>query len=58
MSNKIPYENLQILNSDFEDTMKIKFSEFISNGWYILGEEVNKFEKILQNIAVQNIVLV
>ena len=45
MSNKIPYENLQILNSDFEDTMKVKFSEFISNGWYILGEEVNKFEK-------------
>lgn len=42
--SKIPYENLQILNSDFEDALKIKFSEFLSNGWYILGEEVNKFE--------------
>ena len=42
---KIPYENLQILNSDFEDTFKIKFDQFLSKGWYILGNEVTEFEK-------------
>jgi dTDP-4-amino-4,6-dideoxygalactose transaminase len=41
---KIPYENLQFLNSGFEDAINIKFSQFLSKGWYILGDEVNRFE--------------
>lgn len=41
----IPYENLKILNQRFEDAFKTKFDEFISRGWYILGQEVQIFEK-------------
>lgn len=41
----IPYENLKILNSSFEQELKLKFSEFIDKGWYILGEELKVFEQ-------------
>jgi dTDP-4-amino-4,6-dideoxygalactose transaminase len=41
----IPYENLKLLNSPFESRMKTKFADFLEKGWYILGEEVNLFEK-------------
>ncbi|GAB3431484.1 DegT/DnrJ/EryC1/StrS family aminotransferase [Niabella aquatica] len=40
----IPYENLKVLNQSFEDSFRIKFNEFISRGWYILGQEVQIFE--------------
>ncbi|WP_353905521.1 aminotransferase class I/II-fold pyridoxal phosphate-dependent enzyme [Pedobacter sp.] len=41
----IPYESLKILNQPFEEKLKVKFSEFLNKGWYILGEEVAAFEK-------------
>jgi dTDP-4-amino-4,6-dideoxygalactose transaminase len=41
----IPYENLKLLNHQFEEKMKTKFSDFLQKGWYILGEELNLFEK-------------
>ena len=41
----IPYENLKILNTPFESALKNKFADFMEKGWYILGEEVQLFEK-------------
>lgn len=41
----IPYENLNLLNKEFEDAFKKKFSEFLDKGWYILGNEVKQFEE-------------
>lgn len=41
----IPYENLKKLNEPFEHLFTQKFSDFLSSGWYILGEEVSLFEK-------------
>lgn len=41
----IPYESLKILNRSFEEQLKSKFSAFLANGWYILGEEVRRFEE-------------
>lgn len=48
-TNKIiPYENLAKLNHEFEPLFEATFKKFLSKGWYILGEEVTKFE---QNFA-------
>lgn len=44
MNHTIPYENLKMLNSPFEDLFKRKFSDFLDKGWYVLGEEVAAFE--------------
>lgn len=41
----IPYENLKTLNKPFEAELKHKFEAFLEKGWYILGEEVSKFEE-------------
>ena len=41
----IEYENLKKVNERFFDKYKEKFDDFIKSGWYILGNEVNKFEK-------------
>ena len=40
----IPYENLKRLNAPFEDKFREKFETVISNGHYILGPELEKFE--------------
>lgn len=45
MSNNIKYESLQLVNKQFELEFKNKFNEFLDKGWYILGAEVEKFEK-------------
>lgn len=45
MSLTIPYENLKTLNKKFEVQLKQKFNEFLDKGWYILGNEVEQFEK-------------
>ncbi len=42
---EVAYENLQKLNSEFEDAFKEKLSRFLTKGWYILGNEVNEFER-------------
>lgn len=45
MSNRIVnYENLNLLNLEFEDLYKNQFQTFLKNGWYILGESVQNFE--------------
>lgn len=41
----IEYENLSVVNKEFEDEYKIFFKDFIDSGWYILGKSVEKFEK-------------
>jgi dTDP-4-amino-4,6-dideoxygalactose transaminase len=41
----IEYENLKKLNAPFFAEFKQSFSEFLDSGWYILGEQVNKFEQ-------------
>jgi dTDP-4-amino-4,6-dideoxygalactose transaminase len=41
----IPYENLKRLNAPFEDKFREKFNKVLSNGHYILGGELEAFEK-------------
>ena len=41
----ISYENLNILNKEFEPLFQEKFKEFLNKGWYILGNEVRVFEE-------------
>ncbi|MHB8209507.1 DegT/DnrJ/EryC1/StrS family aminotransferase [Mucilaginibacter sp.] len=41
----IPYENLKRLNAPFEDKFREKFNSVINNGHYILGPELEVFEK-------------
>ena len=41
----IYYENLAKLNQSFEPAFREKFQAFLSKGWYILGEEVSRFEQ-------------
>ncbi|WP_061224116.1 DegT/DnrJ/EryC1/StrS family aminotransferase [Leptospira weilii] len=40
----IEYENLRLVNERFFEEYKIKLSETIESGWYILGKEVSNFE--------------
>ncbi len=41
----IPYENLNILNKEFEPHFQEKFKAFLDKGWYVLGNEVKVFEE-------------
>lgn len=41
----IPYENLSLLHKDFDVRFQEKFQELTERGWYVLGEELNAFEK-------------
>ncbi|MGB9794820.1 DegT/DnrJ/EryC1/StrS family aminotransferase [Caldisericum exile] len=41
----IEYENLAKANKFFFDEFKSFFSEFLEKGWFILGENVKKFEE-------------
>jgi dTDP-4-amino-4,6-dideoxygalactose transaminase len=41
----IPYENLKRLNTPFEDKFREKFNSVINSGHYILGPELEAFEK-------------
>jgi dTDP-4-amino-4,6-dideoxygalactose transaminase len=43
--NMIYYENLAKLNKEFEPAFELAFKKFLSKGWYILGEEVKRFEQ-------------
>lgn len=42
---KIPYENLNRLNKEFEPQLESAFKDFIASGWYILGNGLKNFEK-------------
>ena len=41
----IPYENLKRLNTPFEEKFREKFDTILNNGHYILGPELEAFEK-------------
>ena len=41
----IPYENLNLLNKEFENEFRTKFDSFLKSGWYISGNEVKLFEE-------------
>jgi len=41
----IEYENLKNVNEKLFNKYKEKFNEFLHSGWYILGKEVENFEK-------------
>ncbi|HPW61517.1 MAG TPA: DegT/DnrJ/EryC1/StrS family aminotransferase, partial [Cyclobacteriaceae bacterium] len=40
----IEYENLQKLNAPFKEAYVEQFKKVNESGWYILGNEVRKFE--------------
>ena len=40
----IEYENLQKVNKKLFDRYKESFEDFLKSGWYILGENVSRFE--------------
>ncbi|MFA6143775.1 MAG: DegT/DnrJ/EryC1/StrS family aminotransferase [Sulfuricurvum sp.] len=40
----IEYENLQKVNAKLFDKYKESFDKFIKSGWYVLGDNVSKFE--------------
>ena len=40
----------------FQEEFENKATEVLRSGWYILGKEVEAFEKSLQNIREQSIV--
>lgn len=48
---QIPYENLNLLNKEFETKFQEKFKTFLENGWYILGNEVNDFEEAFEKLC-------
>lgn len=41
----IPYDNLGKVNAGFHVLFQQQFKSFLDHGWYILGEEVNAFQK-------------
>lgn len=45
----IEYENLGKLNQPFFDELKKTFQDTLESGWYILGKNVEKFEKEFAN---------
>jgi len=46
---KIEYENLALLNKPFNEEYKIAFNAFLDRGYFILGHEVEAFEKEFAN---------
>ena len=45
MKNNIPFLSLKQLNQPFEQEFKKAYELFIESGWYILGQNVDKFEQ-------------
>jgi dTDP-4-amino-4,6-dideoxygalactose transaminase len=45
----IPYEDLGRLNLPFFEEYEAQFKSFLKSGWYILGEQVSKFESEFAN---------
>ncbi len=41
---KVPFLDLKSINQEFNLQLKEKFDQFLTNGWYILGQEVATFE--------------
>jgi hypothetical protein len=45
MISEIFYENLNKSNIEFFDELKIEFDKVLQSGWFVLGENVDKFEE-------------
>jgi len=45
----IEYENLKKLNQPFYEEFKMAFGSFLDSGWYVLGDQVLKFEEEFAN---------
>ena len=45
----VPYEDLKLVNKPFEESFRQQFEKVLSNGWYILGDEVRRFENEFAN---------
>jgi dTDP-4-amino-4,6-dideoxygalactose transaminase len=45
LTKNIDYENLHKLNKPFMDAYKTSFTEVLDRGWFILGKNVEAFEK-------------
>jgi dTDP-4-amino-4,6-dideoxygalactose transaminase len=41
----IDYENLKLLNQEFQEDYKASFAKTLESGWFILGKNVENFEK-------------
>lgn len=53
----IEYENLGKLNKPFTEVLEKKLSSVLQGGWYILGEQLSKFEEVFaQFCKVENCV--
>ncbi len=40
----VPYEDLKLVNHPFTECFRQQFENLLSSGWYILGEQVRRFE--------------
>jgi dTDP-4-amino-4,6-dideoxygalactose transaminase len=47
----IEYENLQKVNENIFEKYQDSFDKFLKSGWYILGSQVEKFEKEFANFC-------
>lgn len=50
----IPYEDLQLVNKPFSAAFRQQFEHVLDTGWFILGEEVQRFEKDFAAYHSQN----
>jgi dTDP-4-amino-4,6-dideoxygalactose transaminase len=46
---KISFLDLKAINAQYDEQLKIAASRVIDSGWYIMGEELNNFEKEFSN---------
>ena len=51
MNSEIQYENLYKSNLEFFDEYKKELSKVLDSGWFILGENVKKFEEEFSNFC-------
>jgi dTDP-4-amino-4,6-dideoxygalactose transaminase len=40
----VPYEDLKLVNKPFTECFRQQFENLLSSGWYILGDQVRRFE--------------
>jgi dTDP-4-amino-4,6-dideoxygalactose transaminase len=51
---KVPYLDLKKINQKYESDLKMAFNNIIDSGWYILGNNVELFEKEYANFSNVN----
>lgn len=48
-NSNIPFLDLKAINQEYEDSINETLARKVASGWYILGEEVKKFEQSFAN---------